>query len=187
MDRGGVTRALARRPLWEPARPGPAVVACCRREGQHGLPAAKSSARCIPACPGSTSGHRRRRCHHRPQAGPDTSDYRTTNRTCPPSVLPGPGSAVPVNENQPTREQSAASPQRARRAGPGSGIADGSTNRPSSLAFPRPTVHALDQPSPMGTRRRWPGWRRAATAGPAASGGRAEPGTGAAPWSWWWR
>jgi hypothetical protein len=70
------------------ARPASWVFAHCRDPRQQISPSAWSSGQCIPACPGNTSAHRRRRCPHQPPSGQQTNGCHTSSRTWRRPALP---------------------------------------------------------------------------------------------------
>jgi len=57
------------------------------RERWPALPRARSSAGCMPTCPGSTSGRRGKRCLHRASSGRPASGCRTSSTIGPVTAL----------------------------------------------------------------------------------------------------
>ena len=66
----------------------------CPEHCQPTSPGVSSSVRCMPACPGNTSGRRRRRWSRRPPSGRPASGCRTSSRTRRRLALPRQGSSA---------------------------------------------------------------------------------------------
>jgi len=74
-----------------PGRLVPAAYPPCPHWGRPVVPAARSSVRCMPTYPGSTSAGRGTRCRHRPPCGQQASGCRRSSRIWQLPVLPSTG------------------------------------------------------------------------------------------------